>query len=85
MKLVLKVKFVSLVNLIAGREVVQELVAERMTLSRLRHELSRLLNDNAYRQQMLDDYEEMNRVLGGAGASERAAREIVNLLQNRNV
>lgn len=80
MKLVLKVKFVSLVNLIAGREVVQELVAERMTLSRLRHELSRLLNDNAYRQQMLDDYTEMAEKLGTPGAPRQAAAIIIQKL-----
>lgn len=80
MKLVLKVKFVSLVNLIAGREVVQELVAERMTLSRLRHELSRLLNDNAYRQQMLDDYTEMAEKLGTPGAPRQAATIIIQKL-----
>ena len=82
---VLKVKYISLVNLIVDREIVQELVADRMTRENITQCLTDILPEGQSRQQMLDDYEEMNRVLGGAGASERAAREIVNLLQNRNV
>ena len=72
-------------NLIVDREIVQELVADRMTRENITQCLTDILPEGQSRQQMLDDYEEMNRVLGGAGASERAAREIVNLLQNRNV
>ena len=79
---VLKVKYISLVNLIVDREIVQELVADRMTKGNIIRYLGDILPDGAARQQMLDDYEEMNRVLGGAGASKRAAQEMVKLLKN---
>lgn len=76
-KMVLSVKFISLVNLIAGREVVQELVADRMTVANAHAELSRLLKDEAYRQRMLDGYEEMIRKLGAPGAPRKAAEIMV--------
>ncbi|MBR3717948.1 MAG: lipid-A-disaccharide synthase, partial [Bacteroidaceae bacterium] len=52
-KLVLRVKFISLVNLVAGHEVVKELVADSMTVPNIRAELDRLTGDEAYRSQML--------------------------------
>lgn len=80
-KHILKVKFISLVNLIAGREVVRELVADTMTVENMRNELKRLLFQEDYRRKMLDGYEEMARLLGPAGAPRHAAREIVKLLK----
>jgi len=78
---VLKVKYISLVNLIVDREIVQELVADRMTRENIIQCLGDILPGGKVRQQMLDDYEEMNRVLGGAGASRRAAEEMVSELR----
>lgn len=80
---ILKVKYISLVNLIAGREVVKELVADTMTVERIRAELQRILYDKEYRGQMLAGYEYMASRLGEAGAPGRAARKIVDLLKKR--
>lgn len=80
-KIVLKVKFVSLVNLIADREVVKELIIEKMTVDNMKAELDRILHDKAYRQQMLDGYEEMATRLGSAGAPHHAARTMVKMLK----
>lgn len=52
---ILKVKYISLVNLIANREVVKELVADTMTVEQVRSELNRILYDKEYRRQMLED------------------------------
>lgn len=79
---ILKVRFISLVNLIANREVVRELVAHTMTVDNICHELKPLLNNHSEeRQNMLEEYERMIRILGPAGASEKAAKEIVNSLK----
>lgn len=78
---VLKVKYISLVNLIADREVVRELVADTMTVDNMQHELRKLLFDKAYRQQMLDQYQRMAQRLGPAGAPRHAACEMVKLLK----
>jgi lipid-A-disaccharide synthase len=80
-KRILKVKFVSLVNLVAGKEVVRELVADTMTLQNIEAELDAILYNKVKRQQMLDDYDQMIQILGPAGASEKAAREMFNLLK----
>ena len=80
----LKVKFVSLVNLIAGKEVVRELVAADMRLENIKAELGKLLPaDSKERAVMLKEYNRMLEILGAAGASERAAGKIVALLGKR--
>ena len=74
-KRVLKVKYISLVNLIADREVVTELVADSFTLENIRRQLSLVL-DGPTRQQMLDGYREVRKRLGQQRAPENAARII---------
>ena len=80
-KHILKVKYISLVNLVAGKEVVRELVADTMTVANIHAEVDALLNDKAYRQSMLDNYDEMIRILGPAGASRQAASKMIELLK----
>ncbi|MDR0745352.1 MAG: lipid-A-disaccharide synthase [Mediterranea sp.] len=80
-KHLIKVKYISLVNLVAGREVVKELVAHTMTVENIREELGRLLHDTPYRKQMLDGYEDVARRLGEPGAHARAAQGIIKVLK----
>ena len=79
-KKVLSVRFVSLVNLIADREVVPELVADSFTMENIRQQLRGLLEGTA-RQQMLDGYEEVARRLGEQQAPREAAQLICELLK----
>ena len=79
-KHLLKVPYISLVNLVANKEVVTELVAHLMNENNVKKELGEILPGGNKRQQMLEDYEEMNRILGGAGASERAAKAMIETL-----
>ena len=71
----LKVKFVSLVNLVAGREVVRELVAESFSVANIRTELAKILDGEA-REQMLEGYQEVSRALGDKKAPDNAAKQI---------
>ncbi len=80
-RLVLKVPFVSLVNLIAGKEVVTELVAGDMSVRAVKRELAQILPGGKERERMLADYETLIQVLGEAGASERAARHMLEALE----
>ena len=74
--------YISLVNLIAGREVVQELFGARFSEKQIAEELERILFNNAYRTQMLAGYESMVLQLGMPGASHRAASLIVHRLRS---
>ena len=76
-RLILKVKHISLVNLIVDREIVIELIGDQMNTQRLEVELRKILKGGEARSQLLTDYTEMRKRLGDAGASQRAAREIV--------
>ena len=80
---ILKVKYISLVNLVANKEVVRELVADTMTVANVRSELDALLNDEQYRGQMLKEYDRMIKILGPAGSSHQAASKIIELLSVR--
>ena len=75
-------KYISLVNLIAGREVVQELFGDRFSYQQIHDELGKILHDTAYRQQMLDGYDEIIQMLGKPGASQRTAELIYQSLKH---
>lgn len=78
---VLKVRYISLVNLIADREVVKELVADTMTVKNIQSELRNILENGRYKSDMLAGYEDMARRLGPAGAPLHAAQEMIRILK----
>jgi lipid-A-disaccharide synthase len=78
-KRVLKVKYISLVNLIADREVVKELVADSFSVKNIRQELTKIL-DGPARTAMLEGYEEVSRRLGDQSAPDNTAHLIFNFL-----
>ena len=77
----IKVKYVSLVNLIADREVVTELLGRTFTVDHIRDELAKIL-DGPARSTMLESYEEVNRRLGDQIAPDNAARLIFSLISS---
>lgn len=80
---IIQCRFISLVNLIAGREVVQELFADRFRISLMRSELARLLPGGAGREPMLRDYAAVREALGQDVAPDNAARQMVQMLKKR--
>jgi len=82
-KLILKVPYISLVNLIAGREVVRELVADGMTSANAALSLSLILDDTPERQAMLQGYDALIASVGEAGVSSRAARQMMEALDTK--
>lgn len=79
---VLKVPWVSLVNLNLGREAVTEIIQSNLNVERAERELRAIITGGEKRERMLADFEELRTVIGGAGASERFAKKMVHLLQN---
>ncbi len=78
----IKIKYISLVNLIMDREVVTELIQDDMNPVRLKVELSAITKNIKKRNQMLSDYKLLQQKLGGGGASKRAAEIIVQELKS---
>ena len=80
---IIKVKWVSLVNLIAHREIVRELVAETFSIENIRSELEAILPGGGKRQQMLSDYNDVHRLLGESHAPYEAARLMTDILNKQ--
>lgn len=78
---VIKVKYVSLGNLILNRLAFQELLQEHFTVPRLMEAVTRLTQDEAYREKMQADYAEIRELLGGSGASEAVAKAMIESLK----
>ena len=77
---IIKCKYISLVNLIADKEVVQELLADRFSVKTIREELSKILPGQTGREQMLQGYEEIRTALGDTCAPDNTAKLMVSLL-----
>ena len=80
-KIFIKVNFVSLVNLIARKEVVKELIGDLFTVENIRKELNRLLYAEKYRNGMVNNYREIQEKLGPPGAARKAAEEMQKSLK----
>lgn len=72
-KIILKTKYVSLVNIIAEKNVVKELIAHTFKPENVNSEVAKILNDELYRENMFDEYIEIKLKLGKPGCAERAA------------
>ncbi|WP_455260697.1 lipid-A-disaccharide synthase [Prevotella jejuni] len=84
-KHIIKVRFISLVNLIADKEIVQELLADRFSIRNIANELYRILPGQPLRERMLADYQLVRERLGNEVAPDNAARIMVEKLTNRRV
>ena len=84
-RILLKVKYVSLVNLIADREVVKELVAADYSEENVRREIDAIIADGPQRNAMKEGYAEVWRRLGKESAPDNAARQIVKLLESSSL
>ena len=82
-KHIIKVRFISLVNLIADKEIVQELFADRFSIYNIANELYRILPGQPGREHMLTDYQLVRERLGNEVAPDNAARLMVEKLTGR--
>ena len=81
-KRVITLKYISLVNLIMDKEVVTELIQDDCNTNKIKEELSKIL-DPDYRKKILNDYDILEKKLGGIGASNKTAHLIVSdILKN---
>lgn len=81
-KRIIKLEYISLVNLIMNREVVTELIQGNLNPKTLKAALNQILDD-AYRSKLFMDYYDLEKQLGGRGASKKTAQLIVSRLNDR--
>ncbi len=79
-KRLVKIKYISLVNLIMDKEVVRELIQKECTPSLIREELSYILINGNKRKIMLDEYSKMKEILGDGGASKKVAQSMLKTI-----
>ena len=85
-KRLVKVKYISLVNLIMHKEVVKELIQEELTVPNLVKELDSILHDEKKRKQINEDYKALKNLLQQqSNASEKAAQIIVAFLRSTSL
>ncbi|HIA35437.1 MAG TPA: lipid-A-disaccharide synthase [Flavobacteriales bacterium] len=80
-KYLIKTNYISLVNIMMEKEVVKELIQFEFNADMLRKELDRLVNDNVYREKMLNNFIALKEKLGGSGASSNAASLMIKYLR----
>ena len=79
-KRLIKVKYISLVNLIMDKEIVRELIQKDCNSVLIREEVERLISDESYRTSMLKSFDALEIVLGGVGASEKVAQSLLKTI-----
>lgn len=80
-KRVIRVKYISLVNLIMNKEVVKEVIQNDMNADRLQKELDAILLNPVRKAEILNDYNQLRQLLGGGGASAKAAGIIFDFVK----
>ena len=83
-KWLIKVKYISLVNLVMDKEVVKELIQSEMNKVNIAKALASVLRNGKRQRQILEDYDELCERLGNAGASEKAAEVIYKAAMRKN-
>lgn len=71
--LIFSIPYFTLVNIIAGKEVIKECIADAFTVDKVADELQRILSDKTYQKEMLAQYEHLSSVLGSSEAASTAA------------
>lgn len=81
-KMIVKIKYISLVNLIMDREVVKELIQGDLNEKLLKIELGKLLTEGSERANMMNNFDKLINKLGGGGASAKTAHLLFEDLKN---
>ena len=82
-RILIRIRFISLVNLIMDKAVVKELIQQQCNPQNINGELQLLLDNKPYRDAMLENYRELHRKMGTPGASDKTAGLIIQYLLNK--
>lgn len=81
-KRLIKIKYISLVNLIMNREVVKELIQHECTSTLIKAELDKIIQGGTSRNKMLEDFNELKITLGAGGASRKVAQSLLKTIHS---
>lgn len=81
-RMLVKINYISLVNLVMDTQVVKELIQDDCSGDHISAEIDLMVNDKVYRASMLANYEKLAIRMGNAGASQRAAELMLNYLKS---
>ena len=76
-KLLVDIKFISLVNLIMNREIVKELIQNNCSVENIQGEIDLILQQRDYREKMISEYDELIAKIGEQGCSEKIAQDLI--------
>ncbi len=79
-KRLVKIDYISLVNLIMDQEVVRELIQHECTPGHIEAEVKKIIEDDSYRNSMLANYDKLADILGGGGASKKIAHSLLTTI-----
>lgn len=82
-RLLIRVPYIAMVNLVSGRRVVPELIQHEASADAISREVLAILNDGAKRRKMIGELREVARVIGRPGASRRVAARVVEFLKRK--
>jgi lipid-A-disaccharide synthase len=80
-RMLIKVNYISLVNLIMNKELVKELIQQDCKATRIKEELDALLNNQSNRERLLSEYKELKILLGQGGASQKVAFSVLKTIE----
>ncbi len=81
-RFILKVQYISLVNLIVNKEAVKEIIQDDLNEINVKNELDKLLNNQDYRISIFNDYNQLRKIMGEPGSSNKAAKLMVQSLKS---
>ena len=76
-KLLIKVPFISLVNLIMGRKVVQELIQDELTSKNIKKELQKIISPGVIRESMIEEFNKLHGILSAGGSASYKAADVI--------
>ena len=76
-RIVIKIKFISLVNLIMNEKIVTELIQKSVTEAKIKSELELMINNKEYRDEILNGYDRLIEQIGKGGCSEKIAQDLI--------
>ena len=81
-KRLIKIQYISLVNLIMSKEVVKELIQQDCNPDAIRRELQQIIIGGKKRTSILENYKELKKIVGGGGASEKVAQSLLKTIRS---